>query len=582
MSKRNVCEELLDVLADAGAKQIFGVTGDALNPLIAAIAKDDRFSWIGVRHEENAAYAAYAQAEVSGAIGVCAGTVGPGALHLINGLYNAKRERAGVIAITGQVPHSERSTGYFQETNLSKMFDDVCGFQAVIDTPEQMPRLAQLAVQKALIEREVVRIELPIDVTTQEVPSQHFRHALVKEPPIITPQPAAIERAAGLIDEGKKVTLFCGAGCRDAKDEVLALSRKLNAPIVHTFRAKDIFDIGGDENVVGLTGLIGTPPGYHAVMDCDTLIMLGTDFPYDGFIPGEINIIQVDTRVASIGRRAPVTAGLIGQAKPTVAALTSMVKPKENDRFLKALTKMRDKWSDHNERMASLSRRDEPLHPEVLARVVSNTADDDAIFAVDVGMCDVWAARFMHFNGGRRMIGSFNHGSLGGSLPSAIGASALDPKRQVWAMCGDGGFGMAMQDFVTAVRYNWPVKVVLFNNSELGLVKMEMEVAGLPAAPEATGLVNPNFAKYADNCGGTGIRVEHVDEIVPAVERAAKTDGPVIIDAVVTSGELALPPHITTSMAWGFGMSKAKEGILVAKGDHEQWENLKKELKASI
>jgi len=578
---KNVAQVLLDILADAGARDIFGVTGDALNTLLEAIRHDDRFNWYGFRHEENAAYAAYAQAEVTGRIGVCAGTVGPGSLHLINGLYNAKREGAGVVAITGQVATMEKGTGYFQEVNLDKMFDDVCSYQAVVNTPGQVTRAAEIAVQKALVERTVTRIELPVDIIGQEVPGRHFLHPLTHHRPTYAPPAADLARAAEVINSGKKVTLFCGVGCRDARDEVLALADSLGAPIVHTLRAKDIFDYG-DPNVVGLTGLIGNPAGYHAVWDCDVLVMLGTNFPYDGFIPDGIDIVQVDQVVENIGRRAPVTVGLVGTIAETVTALAPLVDHQHGGHFLKHLTKLRDRWLEAMDGQADLGRHDEPLHPQLFAKAISDMADDDAFFGVDVGECTVWVARHVRMNGKRRMAGSFNHGSLGSSFPVALGASALDPSRQVWSFSGDGAFGMCMQDLVTAVRFDWPVKVIVFNNSELGFVKMETEVAGLPLYPAATHLQNPDFAAYAVACGAGSARVEHAADIVPAIQAAIDHPGPFLIDAVVSPGELTMPPHLSFEQAWGFGLSKASEALIGVRGEHDQWTGWRDEFKANM
>jgi len=330
---KNVSETLLDILADAGVADIFGVTGDALNTLLEAIRTDSRFRWIGVRHEENAAYAAYAQAELSGGLGVCAGTVGPGSLHLINGLYNAKKEGAAVLAITGQVAHHQRGSNYFQEVDLSRMFDDICSYQAIVNTPDQLPRLAEIAIQKALGERSVVRLELPVDIIGGMVNNRHFLHPLVHTRSAFAPPDQELEKAAHIIQAGKRISLFCGIGCREAKSEVLQLSQKLNAPIVHTVRSKDIFDYS-DINVVGMTGMIGNPGGYHAVWDCDVLIMLGTNFPYDGFIPGGIQIIQVDSVIENIGRRAPVSLGLLGTVKETLQALMPKIAANDSDKFL--------------------------------------------------------------------------------------------------------------------------------------------------------------------------------------------------------------------------------------------------------
>jgi pyruvate dehydrogenase (quinone) len=577
---RRICQALLDILAEAGGRDVFGMTGDVLNPLLDAIRKDDRFRWVGVRHEEHAAYAAAAQSELTGGIGVCAGTAGPGALHLINGLYNAQKEGAGVVAITGQVARGERGGDFHKEMDLVRVFGDVCAYQAVIESPSQIPRMAEIAVQKALLERVVTRIELPADVIGQEVPSEHFHRPLVHELPSVTPPAASLAGAAQLINAGERVTLFCGIGCRDARDAVLALADQLRAPIVHTLRAKELFDTS-DAAVVGMTGLIGNPAGYHGVRDCDVLVMLGTDFPYDEFLPEGRPIIQVDRTLDHIGRRAPVSLGLVGDVGATLEALAPQLRG-DSSRFRNGLVKLRDKWLAQMEEQASLSRTDEPLHPQLFARAISDRAAADAIFACDVGECTVWLARQVSLAGPRRMVGGFNHGSLGAGLPTALGAASLYPDRQVWVLCGDGGFGMSMADFVTAVRFGWPIKVIVFNNSELSFVKMEMEVAGLPTFPEATKLVNPDFALYAKSCGGEGVRVEHAADVVPAIEQALASDTPFIIDAIVSAGELTMPPHIQVPQAWGFGISKVKEALIGLRGDHEVWRAWRDEFRASV
>jgi pyruvate dehydrogenase (quinone) len=577
---RTISECLLDILAEAGAREVFGMTGDVINPFLEAIRKDDRFRWIGVRHEEHAGYAASAQSQLTGRIGVCAGTAGPGALHLINGLYNAQKEGAGVVAITGQIPRAGRGSEFHKEMDLERVFGDVCAYQAVIDTPAQMPRMAETAVQKALIERVVTRIELPADVIGQDVPSEHFSRPLVTETPRYAPPADQLAKAAALINAGKRVTLFCGIGCRDARAAVLALAERLQAPIANTLRAKDIFETS-DAHVVGLTGLIGNPAGFHAVRDCDVLVMLGTDFPYEEFLPDGRPILQVDLRADHIGRRAPVSLGLVGDVGATLEALAPQLKG-DSSHFRDGLLKMRDKWLAHMTAQASLERTDEPLHPQLFARAISERADDDAIFACDVGECTIWLARQMHMGGGRRIVGGFNHGSVGAGLPTALGAAALESGRQVWALCGDGGFGMSMNDFVTAARHGWPIKVIVFDNSTLGFVKMEMEVSGLPPNPEATDLVNPDFAAYARACGGDGVRVEHANDIVPAIEQAIASTKPFLIDAVVSPGELAMPPHIEMAQGWGFGVSKAKEALMGLRGDHDIWTSWRDEFMANL
>lgn len=575
---RSISQAILDVLAEAGARDVFGVVGDVINPFVLQTIEDPRFNWVTVRHEEHAGYAAAAQSELNGAIGVCAGTAGPGALHLINGLYNAQKEGGAVVAITGQVPTAQRGSDFHKEMDLTKIFDDVCAYQAIIETPAQVPRMIEIAVQKALAERAVVRIEVAADIFPMNIASEHFTHPLVHSIPPVTPPTELLQKAADILAGGKRVTVYCGIGCRDSKDDVLKLANTLGAPLAHTLRAKDIFDYS-DGPVVGLTGNIGNPSGYHAVNDCDVLLMLGTDFPYSEFLPDGRPIIQVDQKVDHIGRRAPVTLGLVGDAGATVRGLLPLLKGEQKScGFRDHLLGMRDKWLKRVDEQASLSRKDEPLHPQLFAKAVSDAADKDAIFAVDVGECTVWAARNMAMTGGRRMVGGFNHGSLGPGLPTALGAAALDPSRQVWALCGDGGFCMSMNDFVTAVRYNWPIKVLVFNNSELGFVAMEMQVAGMPKSAEATGLTNPDFAAYAKACGGDGVRVEHADDIMPAIEQALASDKPFIIDAIVSSGELVMPPHVEIDEVWGFGMSKVKEGLLGLEGDHRVWKEWRDEM----
>jgi len=575
----SIIDCLLDALADAGAKDVFGVTGDVINPFVDAVTKDDRFNWFTVRHEEHAGYAAAAQSELNGKIGVCAGTAGPGALHLVNGLYNAQKEGGAVVAITGQVARGERGSEYHKEMDLTKVFDDVCAYQAIIESPNQVPRILEIAIQKALVERCVVRIELPIDVIGADVPSMHFKHPLVHEAPVCTPAKSQLEKAAEVLNSGKQVAIYCGIGCREAKSEVLELAKKLNAPIAHTLRAKDIFDYT-DGPVVGMTGMIGNPAGYHAVFDCDVLLMLGTDFPYTEFLPDGKPIIQVDISLDHIGRRAPVSIGLIGGVKETLAKLNPLITNNKSEKFKDALLKIRDKWLAQMADQASLDRADEPLHPQIFAKAISDAASDDAIFAVDVGECTVWVARQMSMAGNRRMVGGFNHGSLGAGLPVALGAAALNSGKEIWALCGDGGFGMSMNDFITAVRYKWPIKLIVFNNQEFGFVKMEMEVSGMAHNKAATGLVNPDFAMYAKACGGDGVKVEHAKDIIPAIEKAKASNKPFIIDAMVSPGELVMPPQIKLKEVYGFGISKVKEGLLGVKGDHAVWENWRDEFKA--
>lgn len=578
----NVAESLVGLLADAGVTHIFGVAGDALNPFTDAIRRDKRIKWIGVHHEENGAYAAYAQSAISGRPGVCAGTVGPGALHLINGLFDAKHEGfASVIAITGQLPHAERETKFFQAVDLKRIYGDVCAFQAIIAEPEQMPRIAEIALQKSIGEQQVVRIELPADVLPKSVPSQRFLHPLVTARSTLTPPESEVKKAAALIDAGKRITLFCGIGCREAKADVLALAQKIGAPIAHTLRAKEVFD-DDEAQVVGMTGLIGAPSGYHAVKDCDVLVMLGTNFPYDTFLPDGVPIIQVDREVENIGKRAPVTLGLVGDVKATLAMLTPLVEKKAATTWLSSLQTLRTKWIDHNWRQSDPAQTQSPVIPPVVARIVNEKASDDAVFVVDGGSATVYMARYMRLHGNRRVLSSFNHGAISGGLGMAIGASSVDPRRQVWLLTGDGCFGMMPQDVMTAKHFGWPVKIVVFNNGEFDFVRLEMEASGLAIDEEATRVLNMDFSAFAQANGIASAAVDTPQAFADAVDRAIATDGPFLIDVKVQPGLLSMPPHIAPQQAFGFGISKVQEGLLGLAGDHAQWQNWSNEFRANL
>ncbi|GET24668.1 thiamine pyrophosphate-dependent enzyme [Prolixibacter sp. NT017] len=573
----NVSEQLLHILKQEGVQHIFGVAGDALNPLISAIAKQDTIEWIRVKHEENGAYAAFAQGELGNNLGVCASTVGPGALHLINGLYNAKKERSPVLAITGQVPVAVQGTNFHQEVNLEKVFADVCGYQAIIRSPEQAPKIILKAIRTAVNEKCVCRIELPADVAMMEAESEEYIQHAFRSNSVVLPPDTQLEEASKLIADANKTGILAGAGCRGAKETIEAFSNRINAPITHTLRASDIFD-HSMENVVGLTGLIGNPSGYKAVMEPDLLIMLGTDFPYTDFLPKETNVIQIDIRPENIGNRIPVTLGLHGDVRETVALLLEKCPEKEDRSFLEDLKKEFREWKKSMEQKADDKRELEPIHPEIFARSISEQAADDAIFALDTGTSVIWSSNFMNFHSERRMIGSFNHGSMAVGLPAALGAQFQFPEREVWAMVGDGAFNMTLHEFSTAVKHNLPIKVIVFKNDELSFVKIEMEEVGLAPNLDALHVDNFDFVAYAQLCGGDGIKVEHARDVEKAVAMAKASKKPFIIEAIVNSGELSLPPRIGLTEATGFGLSKVKEIIQSLGGNRKQWENLKKEI----
>ncbi len=576
-----VSEYLLSCLQQAGVTQIFGVTGDALNTFVDAIRRQEKIRWIAMRHEENAAFAACAEAAITGNLAVCAGTVGPGALHLLNGLYNAKKERVSVLSISGQVATVEMGTGYFQEVDLTKVYDEVCAYQAIIRSPEQAPRIILKAIQIALHERTVCRIELPVDIAGMQIKGKGLIHPIFRPQAKLVPSPGEVEALASLINSQASVTILAGEGSRNAKAQVIALSELLNAPIVHTLKAADVFN-ESDPHVAGITGLLGNPPGYQAVQKADLLLMLGTDFPYTAFLPHDRKIAQVDIRIENIGNRAPVNLAVLGDIGKTLDMLLPLIEAKTSTAFRDGIFSKLESWRKHIISESSLKRDRTPLHPQLFAHEISKYASSDAIFTVDVGESTIWMARFVDLLGERRLLGSFNHGSMAVAFPAALGAQSLNPARQVWAFAGDGAFVMGMQDFVTAVRYKWPVKLVVFNNSELSFVKTEMEEAGLPPFKEALHLDNPNFALYAQACGGEGVRVTHADEIIPAIKAALKSDKPFLIEAMVSAGEISLPPTITAVEAWGFGGSKVRELLLAIKGDEGQWDGLKEEVKSFI
>jgi len=573
----NVSEQLLSILENEGVKHIFGVAGDALNPLVVALGKQDEVKWIKMKHEGNASFAAFAQGELNENIGVCASTVGPGALHLVNGLYNAKKERSPVLAITGQIPVEHLGTNYHQEVDLNKVFDDICEYQAIIRSPGEAPRVILRAMRIAINRKCVCRVELPADIAEMKAENRDFVHTVYRSNSTITPPNEVLEEAVELINNVDKVGILAGAGCRSSREEVLKFAEKIKAPITHTVRASDIFD-HSSENVVGLTGLIGNPSGYKAVMDCDLLIMLGTDFPYTKFLPEKTKTIQVDIRPENIGNRTSSYIGIHSDIINVVRYFNQKCLPKRDEAFVKKLNREFVEWKQHNCETSDGEKDFKILHPQIVAREISDIASDDAIFVIDTGTSAIWSTNFMNFHSGRRIIGSFNHGSMAVGLPAAIGAQLQFPEREVWALVGDGAFNMSLQDFSTAVEYNLPIKIVVMNNKELGFVKIEMEEAGMAPNYDALEIKNFDFVNFAKNIGGDGEEVREVKNIISAIKKARKFKKPFIINAHVAPGELSLPPQIEFEQAKNFGISKIKEVIKAMKGDKRQWDNIKNEI----
>jgi len=555
---KNVCEVLLDILAPVSTRQIFGMTGDALNPFLDAIRRDSRFEWIGIRHEETGAFAASAQAKLSGKLAVCAGTVGPGALHLINGLYDAKRDRAPVLAITGHVPLTEQGTDFFQETNLKGIFEDICVYNQYVNSASQMPRVAQQAVQIALTEGGVAHLSIPTDVIKDDVPQSELTREIINPESSVIPCPSEIQKVATILNNSKKVAILAGDGCRGASDELLAVAKKLNAPIVRTLRATDVMEYDNPYWIGGL-GMLGSTQGLAAMEACDTLLMVGSDFPYSMFLPSGKEIIQIDIRAAHLGKRCSVTTGVVGHVKPTLIALNPLLVQQTDTEFLNNIQSRREKWDARMDKKAN-PLRGKAIPPQAVTRMACDMAEDDAVFVADVGEITAWSARHLRIRGTQRLLGSFNHGSVGVAVPSSMGVQALDKKRQVVALAGDGGFGMMMQDLVTAVRYELPVTFIVYNNSKLGFIELEMLASGLPKY--GTKLVNPDFVAYAEACGAQGRRVEKGEELEDAIKEAYAAKGVFLLDVIVNPDELIPPPKIQPAHAWGYSLAKLKEIFL--------------------
>ncbi|MCP3767309.1 MULTISPECIES: pyruvate dehydrogenase [unclassified Streptomyces] len=556
MAKQNVAEQFVDILTRAGVKRLYGVVGDSLNPVVDAVRRNPAIDWVHVRHEETAAFAAGAEAQITGRLAACAGSCGPGNLHLINGLYDAHRSMAPVLALASHIPSSEIGLGYFQETHPDRLFSECSHYSEMISSPKQMPRLLDTAIQHAVGRSGVSVVTLPGDIADEPAPEQAPETALVTSRPTVRPGDAEIDRLVEMIDEAKKVTLFCGAGTRGAHAEVMEFAQKIKSPVGHALRGKEWIQYDNPYDV-GMSGLLGYGAAYEATHECDLLILLGTDFPYNAFLPDDVKIVQVDVRPEHLGRRTKLDLAVWGDARETLRCLIPRVRTKENRKFL---DRMLRKHADALEGVVKAYTRKVdkhvPIHPEYAAAVLDEIADDDAVFTVDTGMCNVWAARYISPNGRRRVIGSFSHGSMANALPMAIGAQFTDRGRQVVSMSGDGGFSMLMGDFLTLVQYDLPVKVVLFNNSSLSMVELEMLVAGLPS--HGTGMKNPDFAAVARACGAHGVRVEKPKELAGALKAAFKHKGPALVDIVTDPNALSIPPKISKEMVTGFALSASK------------------------
>ncbi|MGU3475851.1 ubiquinone-dependent pyruvate dehydrogenase [Methylobacterium sp. D48H] len=554
-----VADLFVRALAQAGVKRIYGVVGDSLNGLTEALRQDGSIAWIHTRHEESAAFAAGAEAHLTGELAVCAGSCGPGNLHLINGLFDAHRSRVPVLAIAAQIPSAEIGRGYFQETHPQNLFQECSHYCELVSSPAQLPGVIETAIRVAVAERGVAVVVIPGDVGLMAMPGNapELSAALVPPPPVVRPREADLDALAGMLNAAGRVTLFCGRGCAGAHAELLQLAEALKAPVVHA--------LGGKEHVewdnpydVGMTGLIGFSSGYRAMLDCDTLLLLGTGFPYRQFYPDDAKVAQVDLRAGSLGRHCRIDLGLIGDVGETIAALLPKLQAKTDRAHLD------DSLAHYRKARAGLDalavgKPGGKIHPQYVARTLSEAASEDAVFTFDVGTPTIWAARYLAMNGKRRLIGSLNHGSMANALPQAIGAQAAYPGRQIISFSGDGGFAMLMGDLLTLNQHKLPVKIVVLNNGTLGFVEMEMKAAGF--LETGVELVNPDFAAMASGAGIFARRVEDPAALPDAMAAMLAHDGPALLDVVSARQELSMPPKVGLEQVTGFGMWLARAVI---------------------
>ncbi len=564
---KTVADQFAETLTGAGVKRIYGIVGDSLNGLTDAIRRQGKIEWVHVRHEEVAAFAAGAEAHLTGELAVCAGSCGPGNLHLINGLFDCHRSRVPVLAIAAQIPSAEIGAGYFQETHPQDLFRECSHYCELISGANQMPRVLEIAIREAVGKRGVSVVVIPGDVALQaaaDAPPAKLA-SLLPPRPVVMPEKGDLERLAALLNGKSRVTILCGSGCQDAHTELLALGERLKAPMVHTMRGKEYVEWDNPYDV-GMTGLIGFSSGYYAMLDCDVLLMLGTDFPYRQFYPegSGVHIAQVDIRAENIGRRTPVDLAIVGDVRATIAALLPLLQQNWDAPHLAQAREHYVRARKGLDELAAGTPGKRLIHPQQIAKAISDHAAKDAVFTCDVGLPTVWAARYLAMNGSRRLIGSFWHGSMANALAQGIGAQAAFPGRQVVALSGDGGFTMLMGDFLSLVQLGLPVKVVVLNNGALGFIELEQKSTGF--LPFGTEFKNPNFAAMAEAAGIRGIRLEDPGEVEAGIAAALTHNGPVLVDAVVNRTELAMPPTVTLEMAKGFTLYMVR-AVMSGRGD---------------
>jgi pyruvate dehydrogenase (quinone) len=563
MAKKTVAHLLVDTLVAAGVKRVYGLAGDSLNGITDSIRTRDDIQWIPVRHEETAAFAAGAEAHLTGHLAVCAGSCGPGNLHLINGLYDCHRSRVPVLAIAAHIPSQEIGSGYFQETHPEHLFAQCSHYCELVSHAEQMPRVLEIAMQTAITRRGVAVVALPGDIGLHDAVVEQPRLHFPEPRPTVCPSDDEMAELAKVLNAAKKVTILGGAGCAGAHAELVDLAGRLKAPIVHAMRGKEFIEYDNPFDV-GMTGLLGFSSGYYAMMNCDVLLMIGTDFPYQQFYPQDATIVQIDLRGEQLGRRTKVDYGFVGDTKTTLRALLPKLAGDKDDKHLKTSVEHYQKARKGLDDLATGTAPDKHIHPQYVTRVLDELAAVDAIFSCDVGTPTIWAARYLTMNGKRRLLGSFNHGSMANALPQAIGAQASHPGRQVISLSGDGGLAMLMGDLLSLRQGKLPVKVIVFKNNALAFVELEMKAVGM--LEFATDLQNPDFAKMAEAAGLLGLTATSPDQVRPMLEQALKHDGPALLEVLVHRQELSMPPTISLEQVAGFGLFMIK-AVLSGHGD---------------
>lgn len=561
---QTVSELLVGVLEQIGVKHIFGLIGDSLNPLADAVRRS-KIEWVGVRHEEGAALAAAGQAKLTGQLGVCAGTTGPGSTHLVAGLYEASRDHAPVLALSGDMPRKMQGTDFIQTTAPDLLFRDVSLYTETLSSPGQAPAVIHQAIAAAYAGPGVAHLTLPQDVLSAKAEGPASSVATLKPRSEIMAGEGDVVEIANRIDEAGSVVIMCGAGCRGTADLLRALSDRLKAPLVHSVRGKELMAYD-DPHWMGGLGMIGTKAVYNAVQHCDLLLMVGTDYPYSNFLPAKGTVIQIDERPQVLGRRTPTALGVTGSARPTLKLLLDKVAAKTDAKFWDKVTHERRRWDEMLDKQADIGRSKDRIHPQAVARSVSDLARPDATFVFDTGLNTLWSANWIRQNGSQRIIGSFNNAAVGTALAQANGVQALDRSRQVIALTGDGGFNMLMGEFMTAVHHKLPVKVIVYINSALGLITLEAESVGLVPFREAIEFPNPDFAALARACGGHGFTARQPADLKSAIRDALAVDGPAIVNAVVAADEMPNMPHVELEQVGNYAMAKIKEAVLAVTG----------------